>query len=156
MTMRFIAMDSDRAKYFRDDGADAYGKPPQRVTSDGNGNPCRHCMTDIVAGRQMLVLAHRPFQELHPYAETGPILLCADECDAFGMSSDLPSAIASRSEFILRGYSSDEVIVEGTGKVISTKELRAYAERLLARKDVASVHIRSSSNNCYFCKIENA
>ena len=42
----------------------------------------------------------------------------------------------------------------GTGKVIPTAEIEAAARRLFEREDVAYIHLRSASNNCYQCRIE--
>ena len=117
MPINFKAMTEYEVSNYRSDGLDANNQPLQRTISDGDGNPCRSCMKDIPAGKGMLVLSYRPFKLLHPYSETGPVLLCADECAPFGINNKTPDAIATRSNFILRGYSKDEVIVEGTGKL---------------------------------------
>ena len=78
MPIRFQALPTETARHYQAGGADAYGNPPERAVSDGAGNPCRHCLRDVPKGAAMLILAHRPFATLHPYAEAGPIILCAD------------------------------------------------------------------------------
>ncbi len=55
--------------------------PPERRTSNGVGVPCRHCLRNVEAGRDYLILAYRPFPALQPYAETGPIFLHAEPCE---------------------------------------------------------------------------
>ncbi|MGB7288075.1 MAG: DUF1203 domain-containing protein [Salaquimonas sp.] len=154
MELKFIAMETILANQFRNDGLDAYGQVPKRAISDGKGNPCRHCLKDIPQGAGMLIIAHMPFKSKHPYAETGPVLLCSEECEPYGSRGTMPEVISGRQEFILRGYSSEELIVEGTGRVILTGKLVSYASELLDIPSVTSVHVRSASNNCYFCKIE--
>ena len=77
---RFSAIPSEIAHHYRSGGMDANGQVPERIVSDGAGNPCRHCLKMIPKGAGMLVLAHRPFPALQPYAEVGPIFLCADAC----------------------------------------------------------------------------
>jgi len=77
---RFIAVPTETARRYQSGGLDANGQAPERAVSNGNGNPCRHCLTFIPEGAPMLILAHRPFPDLQPYAETGPIFLCADTC----------------------------------------------------------------------------
>ena len=52
-------------------------RAPERQVSDGSAVPCRHCLSDVAAGEPFLILAHRPFPEAQPYAETGPIFLRA-------------------------------------------------------------------------------
>ncbi|MEZ5754860.1 MAG: DUF1203 domain-containing protein [Paracoccaceae bacterium] len=80
--LRFVPIPTEIARAYQADGLDSYGLLPERRVSDGGGNPCRHCLRMIPAGAGMLVLAHRPFGALQPYAETGPIFLCADPCEA--------------------------------------------------------------------------
>ena len=63
----------------------------------------------------MLILAHRPFPAPQPYAELGPIFLCADAC-APGGGSDIPEILAS-PDYIIRGYSAENRIVYG---IVST------------------------------------
>ena len=100
----------------------------------------------------MLILAHRPFPALQPYAELGPIFLCADECTAGGGQA-LPAMLTS-SDYILRGYGTDNRIVYGTGGVIETSAIDARATALFDDPRVAYVHVRSGRNNCYQVRID--
>jgi len=152
MTIVFSPLDTATVRALQAGGADAYGHAPERRVSDGDGIPCRHCLDFVPAGEGYLVLAHRPFTGLHPYAETGPVFLCAKECAAGG-GVELPAFLDSPG-YILRGYGADERIVYGTGGVIATPRIAERAEELLARKDVAFVHVRSASNNCFHCRVD--
>ena len=100
----------------------------------------------------MLVLAHRPFGALQPYAETGPIFLCADACEAGG-GAEVPEILAS-PDYIVRGYGADERIVYGTGGVVATGQIVAQAAEVLAMPRVAFVHVRSARNNCFQLRVE--
>ena len=136
-------------------GADANGQPAERVLSDDDANPCRHCLTEIPRGRPMLILAHRPFPEAQPYAEQGPIFLCGEPCEPWSGEGVAPLFLR-REHMIMRGYGADHRIVYGTGAVVETKRIEAEAERLLARPDIAYLHLRSSTNNCYQARIDRA
>jgi hypothetical protein len=59
-------------------------------------------------------------------------------------------------DYIVRGYGADDRIVYGTGAVVPTPAIAEKAEALLARDDVAYVHVRSARNNCYQCRIDAA
>jgi hypothetical protein len=100
----------------------------------------------------MLVLAHRPFPAPQPYAELGPIFLCADPCDAGGGAGQLE--MLASPEYIVRGYGMDDRIVYGTGGVVATGMIPARAETLFADPRVAYLHVRSARNNCYQCRID--
>lgn len=153
MSLRFMPIPTENARAYRNCTTDAYGLAPERVArSAGSGTPCRHCMTQVPEGKPYLILAHRPFAGLNPYTETGPIFLCADSCDAGG--PEFPTHMLSSAQYIIGGYSEAERIIYGTGAVVPTAEIEARCEALFARDDVAFMHIRSASNNCFQCRLE--
>jgi len=149
---KFVPIPTEIVRAYQAGGVDSYGLLPERRVSDGGGNPCRHCLRMIPEGAGMLVLAHRPFGALQPYAETGPIFLCADACAAGG-GEEVPEILAS-PDYILRGYGPDERIVYGTGGVVPTGRIAARAEEVLAMPGVAFVHVRSARNNCFQVRVE--
>jgi Protein of unknown function (DUF1203) len=150
--MRFVAIPTDVVRAYQAGGPDANGQVPERQVSDGEGNPCRHCLQMIPRGAGMLVLAHRPFAAPQPYAEVGPIFLCADLCEAGG--GDAMPEVLSSPDYIVRGYGADDRIVYGTGAVIPTARIVGEAAARLADPRVAYVHVRSARNNCFQVRIE--
>jgi hypothetical protein len=152
--MRFQPIPTDVARHYQAGGLDANGQVPEQMVSDGGGNPCRHCLRMIPTGARMLVLAHRPFPAPQPYAEVGPIFLCAAPCEAGGGAA-LPEALGA-SDYIVRGYGEDDRIIYGTGSVVATGAIVARATALFADARVAYLHVRSARNNCYQCLIDRA
>jgi Protein of unknown function (DUF1203) len=150
--MRFVAIPTEIVRAYQRGGPDANGQVPERKLSDGGGNPCRHCLRMIPEGAEMLVLAHRPFPAPQPYAELGPIFLCADECPAGGGEA-VPEILAS-SDYIVRGYGPDDRIVYGTGAVVPTGRIAEEAGGRLTDPRVAYVHVRSARNNCFQVRID--
>ena len=150
--IRFTAIPTDIARAYQAGDPDANGQKPEHHVSDGAGNPCRHCLQMIPKGDAMLILAHRPFPSAQPYAELGPIFLCADGCEAGG-SAEIPEILAS-PDYIIRGYSAENRIVYGTGAVVPTVAIPAEAETRLTDPRIAYVHIRSARNNCYQLRID--
>ena len=150
--MRFVAIPTELTRQYQSGGPDANGQVAERQVSDGGGNPCRHCLKLIPKGAGMLVLAHRPFPALQPYAELGPIFLCAEPCAAGGGEA-LPEALAS-SDYIVRGYGADNRIVYGTGGGGAEGGQAAPADALFGDARVAYLHVRSARNNCYQCRID--
>ncbi len=153
--LRFEAMLTDTVRQFQAGGVDANGQVPERHISDGNGVPCRHCLTGVAEGEPYLILAYRPFPEPQPYAEVGPIFLHANECRRYD-GDGVPPMFLDWERLLIRGYGDDDRIVYGTGRVVPTSELASEAARLLERDDVTCVHVRSASNNCYQWRIERA
>jgi hypothetical protein len=154
MPIRFTPIPTAIARALQDGRPDANGQPPERHVSDGSGNPCRHCLRMIPQGAEMLVLAHRPFPAPQPYAEVGPIFLCADKCLPGG-GAEVPEMLDS-PDYIVRGYSAADRIVYGTGGVIPTAAIPARAAALLDDPRVAYVHVRSARNTCFQVRIDRA
>lgn len=150
--IRFTPIPTDIVRHYQAGGADANGQTPERQLAAGTGDPCRHCLQMVPEGAGMLVLAHRPFPAPQPYAELGPIFLCADACQAGGGTA-LPAMLAS-PEYIVRGYGADDRIIYGTGGVVPTPAIPERAAELLADPKVAYVHVRSARNNCYQVRID--
>lgn len=156
MPLRFEAMPAADAEVLWNGGTDAYGLKPDTVISTGPGHPCRHCLANIDEGEELLVFAYRPFPELQPYAETGPIFLHARRCARYAAEEIQPPVLTTSRDYILRGYGHDDRIVYGTGAVILKDDVKTYAAGLAARDDIAYIHVRSARNNCYQCRISPA
>ncbi|KIC22065.1 DUF1203 domain-containing protein [Leisingera sp. ANG-Vp] len=150
---KITALPTEDVRALQAGGADAYGRTPERAISDGGGNPCRHCLKYIPKGAEMLVLAYRPFPETQPYAETGPLFLCADRCTRHDGEA-LPEMLTGSPDFLIKGYSADDRIVYGTGIVIPQTEMMGQAEAIFEDDRVKYIHIRSSRNNCYQARID--
>jgi hypothetical protein len=153
MQLNYIAMTTDQVQSLRTGAPDSYGQTAEVSVSDGDGNPCRHCLAEIALDQPMLILAHRPFATLQAYAETGPIFLCARECERHPDSTGIPELYRHR-EMLIRGYDRNERIVYGTGKAIDMRDIEAEAGRLFEHQAVEFIHVRSSTNNCYHFRIE--
>jgi hypothetical protein len=153
MQLNYIAMATDQVHSLRTGAPDSYGQTVEVSVSDGDGNPCRHCLAEIALDQPMLILAHRPFGTLQAYAETGPIFLCARECERHPESAGVPG-LYRHSEMLIRGYDRNERIVYGTGKVVDMKDIETEADKLFEHPAVEFIHVRSSTNNCYHFRIE--
>jgi Protein of unknown function (DUF1203) len=153
-TLRYVALDTPAVAALQAGGPDANGQVPERQISDGDGNPCRHCLGNIAADRPMLVLAFRPFPAPQPFAEQGPIFLHAESCTRYNGGGAMPAIFDGVPDVIVRGYGPDDRIVYGTGQVVRMEHVEARAHDLLVRDDVAYLHVRSARNNCYQCRIE--
>lgn len=151
MPIRFEPLPADWVAAIRAGGPDANGQPAERMVSDGDGNSCRYCLCHTPKGEEMLILAARPFPDPQPYAETGPIFMCA-ECARFE-GPGIPLIVRDKSAYIVRGYKSDNRILYGTGKVVTANDLPGYCEDLLTSPDIAYLHVRSATNNCYQVKV---
>lgn len=152
MTLTFHPYESEFVTSVRKGGADANGQTAERSRSAGGGNLCRSCLENVPEGAEMLILAARPFPEIQPYAETGPIFLCAGDCVPW-QGDGVPPVLQSAPDYLLEAYSADNRIIYGTGKIVLQEELGDYARGLLDDKKVAYVDVRSARNNCFQTRI---
>jgi hypothetical protein len=150
--MIFHTYDPDFVASVRAGGPDANGQPAEHQTSEGVGTPCRCCLENVPKGAGMLVLAARPFPKLQPYAETGPIFLCAGNCEPW-QGQGVPPILKTSPDYLVKAYRADNRIYYGTGKIVLADELEEYACRLLQDVDVAYVDVRSARNNCFQTRI---
>ena len=81
---------------------------------------------------------------MNPYAETGPIFLCADDCAAHRPGPKVPKVLQS-PEYLVRGYDAAERIVYGTGRVVPTAEIGGYAATLFEDTKIAFADVRSAT-----------
>ena len=155
MEILFKAIPTQIARTYQNGELDENKEKPELVKSDGTGNPCRHCLTEIPEGRGMLILNFRPLvARITPYSETGPIFLCEDKCKRHIDSRVLPDMFKGWENILIRGYSSEGRIVYGTGSVIKMNEVVTVAKRLFEDSKVEYIHMRSASYNCYQGRIE--
>ena len=155
MDIRFHPIPTQTARAWRNGAPDDYGNPPERVRANGKANPCRHCLHSIPDGAEMLIVAHSPFGARQPYAETGPIFLCADDCTPYDPVRGVPPIFAGNS-MLIRAYGNDERILYGTGEVVAPEQLAEECAARLARDDVAFVHVRSATNTCFQARVDRS
>ena len=136
----------------RGGGPDAHGQRALVRIAEGAANPCRHCLELIREGDEKLVLAYRPFAELQPYAESGPIFLHPNACERYE-ESGVPRWFAFMDPAIVRGYGSDDWIRYDTGRVVRGVEIEDACRAILADPSIAYVHVRSKFN-CFQCRID--
>ncbi|MEP1207075.1 MAG: DUF1203 domain-containing protein [Rhizobiaceae bacterium] len=158
--LKISGMNTSRAQELWQGGTDDHGNPPELAISDGQGNPCRHCLQLISEGDRFLIISHRPFDGLQPYAEQGPVFLHAEPCEAYsgaddsGKKGDLPPVLKDSPRYLLRGYDHRQRIVYGTGTIAEAEQIKDTARNLLEKDGVAFVHIRSATNNCWQARVD--
>src|SRR5262245_24179033 len=155
MSIRFVALETAVVRALQRGGPDANGQAPERRISSDHNVPCRHCLKLVAEGQPFLVLAFRPFPSPQPYAEQGAIFLHAEPCSRHEPAGALPEMLAS-ARYIIRGYCGSDRIVYGSGQIVAADDIPGASERMFEDPDIAYIHVRSATNNCYQCRIERA
>jgi hypothetical protein len=152
MTLKVRGIPTEEVERLRGGGADANGQPALVRVAEGQANPCRHCIDLIAEGEEKLVLAYRPFDDIQPYAEVGPIFLHRAPCRRYDQAA-LPWWFEFLDPAIVRGYGADDWIRYDTGQVVAGRELSATCEEILRDPSIAYVHVRSKYN-CFQCRVD--
>lgn len=153
MPLHFEAIPTSAARNAQNGHPDDNGQIPEKVISDGNGNPCRHCLCEIPKGAEMLILGYRPFPTPQPYAEVGPIFLCANECTRHEETHEIPKLFDNYNQMLVRGYGADNRIIYGSGSVVKVEDIPTFIEEGFDNPAINYFHMRSASNNCYHVKV---
>lgn len=135
MQLNYNAIPTNFARSIQQGGNDAYGNRPDRIISDGQGNPCRHCLEEIPKGEGILVFAYKPFSGIHAYSETGPIFLCEKECERH-QETAMPKIANGVDGYLIRGYDAEERIIYGTGDLVAKADIEAFARKTFGNPQV--------------------
>lgn len=152
--LKIVAMPTEHARAYRQGASDANGQLPEKHKSTGFGNPCRHCLQNINAGDDMLVLAYRPFDALQPYAEVGPVFLHAEECERHDEAAGMPGMFKHWGTLLVKGYSANDRIQYHSFRHIPGEEMAQQCAEMLEDKTVEYLHVRTSQYNCFQCRVE--
>ena len=152
MKLLIQGIKSQYAELVRSGGLDANGQVAVVRAAEGMANPCRHCLELIAPGEEKLVFAYRPFDELQPYSEVGPVFLHKRNCARY-VANELPAWFKYLQPAIIRGYGHDHWIRYETGDVVPGEALSNKCQQILVDPDTAYVHIRSKFN-CFQCRVD--
>lgn len=152
MTLAFTGIATDWREGIWSGHADANGQPAVLRTKAGSAGPCHHCLESIADEESKLILAHRPFDTLHPFAETGPIFLHASPCRRYE-STSAPAWFLLLDPAIVRGYDVNDWIRYDTGNVVCGEEIMRACQAILDDSTIAYVHVRSKYN-CFQRRVD--
>lgn len=130
-----------------------YGHPAHAEIATGYG-PCRHCLRTFAVGAERRILfTHDPFYVVEKLPLPGPVFINEDACARFAEDAGFPADLRSHA-LTFNGYARGRKLIcqeyaDGGGA-----EADATAERVLARADVAYIHVRDTMAGCYDFRIE--
>lgn len=125
------------------------GRLPERKLAEDDGNACRHCLKLIPEGAGCSSWRIAPSRAA-ALCRGRADLPVAEPCEAGGgFARD-----AGRADYIVRGYGVDDRIVYGTRGVVATAAIPARAAELFADAGCELCRVRSSTNNCFQCRVE--
>lgn len=155
MGVRFLSCDQGFVDQVRAGGPDAYGLPAERVVSDG-GKPVPVLSGSCARGGGDADPSGAAVSGDAALCRDGADLsLCSDHCKAW-TGAGVPPVLTTSPDYLLKGYSGENRIVDGTSRIVAKHEIVARAEEVFADPRVDYVDVRSARNNCFQTRIVRA
>lgn len=118
------------------------------VNSPGS-SPCRHCLRWAQPGERVILFPYAAIPAGHPYSETGPIFVHADECQSYSATNEYPNDF--RTGRVFRAYDSDYNIIDA--QVVNGSEPELVIQQLFENPGTAFVDARSITHGCFTFRV---
>ena len=149
-TLVFEAIPADELDRIRSAGQDEAGNRLAPQANAAGGNPLRCCLRETWPGERVLLIAYTPPGTAGAYAERGPVFIHPDRCAGYLTPRVYPPDLAHRQQ-VVRAYDHQGRIADGVLAADGEHAMTVIRE-LLARPEVALVHLRNVGYGCYnFC-----
>ena len=123
------------------------------ITVDSPGSsPCRHCLRWAQPGERVILFPYTAIPSGHPYSETGPIFVHANECQRYSLPNEYPADF--RNGRVFRANDSNYNIIDA--QVGNGSEAEVVIASLFQNTDTAFVDVRSITHGCFTFRIQRA
>jgi hypothetical protein len=120
------------------------------ITVDSPGSsPCRHCLRWAQPGERIILFPYAAIPHGHPYSETGPIFVHANECQRYSATNEYPADF--RDGRVFRAYDSNYNIVDA--QALNGSEPEVVIENLFQNSDTEFVDVRSITRGCFTFRV---
>jgi hypothetical protein len=123
------------------------------ITVDSPGSsPCRHCLRWAQRGERVILFPYAAIPSGHPYSETGPIFVHANECQRYSATNEFPADF--RNGRVFRAYDSKYNIIDA--QALNDSEPEVVIASLFQNPDTAFVDVRSVTRGCFTFRVQRA
>ncbi|HXV40726.1 MAG TPA: DUF1203 domain-containing protein [Steroidobacteraceae bacterium] len=115
------------------------------------GFPCRVTLEDAPVGEEVLLLPFTHQDSQSPYRASGPIFVRRGIAEARRIVGELPAYLTHRL-LSVRAYDDADLMV--AAEIVEGREAGPLFESLLARPDVAYLHVHFAKRGCFACRVD--
>ncbi len=155
---KVLPIKTEVARTIRETMIDQEGHQLSDSIANENGyGPCRSCLKQFVAGERRIVFSYSPNAVDHPYNETGPIYIHADECEPYRKQNVFPTEIENgRIKFplVFRVYNEKGVMIDAV--LQSDMSASRTIESIFENGKVAFAHVRNAQVGCFVAHVDRA
>jgi Protein of unknown function (DUF1203) len=116
------------------------------------GYPCRHCLRWARPGERVILFPYASIPDGHPYSETGPIFVHAEQCERYSATREYPADFRNGRAF--RAYDANYDMIDA--EVANGNDPEAIIEKLFQNPKTKFVDARSVTRGCFTFRIERA
>ena len=152
--LRYTGLDAAQfAPLFALDDATLAAQDISRVTCDASpGFPCRITLEDAEPGETLLLLSFQHQDAATGYRAKGPIFVRQKASTTYD-SHELPPVMRTRM-LSVRAYDAGGMMVDAD--LADGTAVEVLCEKLLARADIAYLHVHNAKPGCYAARVERA
>jgi hypothetical protein len=114
--------------------------------------PCRHCLRWAQPGEHVILFPYAAIPSGHPYSESGPIFVHANDCQRYSATNEYPADF--RNGRVFRAYDSNYNMIDA--QVMEGSEPEVAIECLLQKPETAFVDVRSVTRGCFTFRVQRA
>jgi hypothetical protein len=103
-------------------------------------------------GERVILFPYASIPAGHPYSETGPIFVRAEQCERYSATGEYPADFRNGRAF--RAYDANYNMIDAV--VANGSELEAVIQKLLQNGATAFVDVRSVARGCFTFRIQRA
>lgn len=150
-----VALDPTRLAALREAGTDHGDNVVESFVDAEGGWPLRCCLRDSMVGERIAIVAWQPFTWRGVYAETGPVVIHADECEGY-RAREVPAQFEDRRQLV-RPYTTDRRIAYDLVRLVEPEEsLSAAIGDVFAHAEVESALVRNVLAGCLSFEVRRA
>lgn len=147
--IRVHAIDPARLETIRASNHDGYGNRLRPVHASGQGEPLRCCLRYADESELISLISYAPFERPSVWTEVGPVYVHATRCDGYHDIAQLPQQLRT-GPVVLRTYRADHSMHYDHNTLVTTDDdLSPMIGRLLDETDIATIHVRSLTAQCF-------
>jgi hypothetical protein len=145
--VRFLPIDPDRLAAMRAAGADEFGNPWTPFPAEG-WEPLRCCLRGSDTGESIALITYSPWAMPSPWMEAGPVFVHAAGCAGYGTTGAYPPALLGSRRWLNPFDHGGARVYDHITFLEADDDHEAAVRDLLARPEVAFVHVRSALAGC--------
>src|SRR6476660_6141646 len=113
-------------------------------------SPCRHCLRWAQPGERVVLFPYAAIPHGHPYSETGPIFVHANDCQRYSATNEYPGDF--RNGRVFRAYDSNYNIIDA--QALNGSEPEVVIGNLFQNPDTEFVDVRSITHGCFTFRVQ--